>query len=121
MSFTPKGYHDHLEHYFSRAGHLSCFVSFNRWSNIMTFFGILGKKSDPCANTAIAPKMTLTSFCNFCIFRYAKTWADAFEKIPNLYAARPPLDDFFAWRDLRVMDEVRWYGWFIDYWMEVSN
>lgn len=50
--------------------------------------------------------------------RYAKTWAEAFELIPNLYSARPPLDDFLAWRDLRVMDEIHWYGWFIDYWME---
>lgn len=50
--------------------------------------------------------------------RYAKTWADAFELIPNLYSARPPLEDFLAWRDLRVMDEIHWYGWFIDYWME---
>jgi len=49
---------------------------------------------------------------------YAKTWAEAFELIPNLYSARPPLDDFLAWRDLRVMDEIHWYGWFIDYWME---
>jgi len=49
---------------------------------------------------------------------YAKTWAQAFDLIPNLYQERPPLDDFLAWRDLRVMDEVHWYGWFIDYWME---
>ena len=49
---------------------------------------------------------------------YAKTWHDAFEKIPNLYSQRPPIEDFYAWRDLRVMDEIHWYGWFIDYWME---
>ena len=53
--------------------------------------------------------------------RYAKTWADAFELIPNLYQQRPPLEDFRIWRDERVMDEVQWYGWFIDYWMEVRN
>ncbi len=53
--------------------------------------------------------------------RYAKTWADAFELIPNLYSARPPIEDFWEWRDLRVIDEIDWYGWFIDYWMEVSN
>ena len=28
------------------------------------------------------------------------------------------MEDFLAWRDLRVLDEVHWYGWFIDYWME---
>jgi len=49
---------------------------------------------------------------------YAKTWADSFENIPNLYSARPPLEDFLVWRDLRVIDEIHWYGWFIDYWME---
>eukprot|EP00553_Chaetoceros_curvisetus_P014523 CAMPEP_0204643934 /NCGR_PEP_ID=MMETSP0718-20130828/1087_1 /ASSEMBLY_ACC=CAM_ASM_000674 /TAXON_ID=230516 /ORGANISM="Chaetoceros curvisetus" /LENGTH=333 /DNA_ID=CAMNT_0051665317 /DNA_START=1 /DNA_END=1005 /DNA_ORIENTATION=+ len=49
---------------------------------------------------------------------YAKTWADAFELIPNLYSARPPIEDFWEWRDLRVIDEIDWYGWFIDYWME---
>ncbi|KAL9178722.1 hypothetical protein ACHAXT_003853 [Thalassiosira profunda] len=35
-----------------------------------------------------------------------------------LYRYRPPIDSFFEWRDLRVLDEVHWYGWFIDYWME---
>ena len=49
---------------------------------------------------------------------YAKTWEQSFAAIDNLYAARPPLEDFLAWRDLRVMEEVHWYGWFIDYWME---
>lgn len=51
---------------------------------------------------------------------YAKTWEQASELLTNLYAERPPLDDFRAWRDLRVMDEVHWYGWFIDYWMEAG-
>ena len=41
---------------------------------------------------------------------YAKTWAEASELMTNLYAERPPLDDFLAWRDLRVMDEIHWYG-----------
>ena len=35
-----------------------------------------------------------------------------------LYRFRPPIDSFFTWRDLRVIDEISWYGWFIDYWME---
>ena len=38
--------------------------------------------------------------------------------LDNLYFERPPMEDFLAWRDLRVLDEVHWYGWFIDYWME---
>ncbi|KAL7546017.1 hypothetical protein ACHAWF_009364 [Thalassiosira exigua] len=49
---------------------------------------------------------------------YAKTWDEATLNLENLYAARPPIEDFLAWRDLRVLDEVGWYGWFIDYWME---
>eukprot|EP00565_Helicotheca_tamesis_P008478 CAMPEP_0185725286 /NCGR_PEP_ID=MMETSP1171-20130828/1580_1 /TAXON_ID=374046 /ORGANISM="Helicotheca tamensis, Strain CCMP826" /LENGTH=402 /DNA_ID=CAMNT_0028393371 /DNA_START=84 /DNA_END=1292 /DNA_ORIENTATION=+ len=49
---------------------------------------------------------------------YAKTWEDAFKLIPNLYQERPPVDDFLAWRDERVFDEIKWYGWFIDYYME---
>lgn len=40
--------------------------------------------------------------------------------LENLYVERPPMEDFLAWRDLRVMDEVHWYGWFIDYWMEAG-
>ncbi|KAL7536409.1 hypothetical protein ACHAXR_012070, partial [Thalassiosira sp. AJA248-18] len=30
----------------------------------------------------------------------------------------PPVEAMYEWRDLRVMDECRWYGWFIDFWME---
>lgn len=30
--------------------------------------------------------------------------------IGKLYGERPPIEDFFEWRDLRVMDEVHWYG-----------
>jgi len=35
-----------------------------------------------------------------------------------LYKYAPPMSSFFTWRDARVMDEIDWYGWFIDYWME---
>jgi hypothetical protein len=49
---------------------------------------------------------------------YAKTFEEAYENLANLYAERPPLNDFLVWRELRVMDEIHWYGWFIDYWME---
>ena len=51
-------------------------------------------------------------------------WDIATAKVSNLnindvmYRYRPPIDSFFEWRDLRVMDEIQWYGWFIDYWME---
>ncbi|KAL7488015.1 hypothetical protein ACHAW6_013617 [Cyclotella cf. meneghiniana] len=49
---------------------------------------------------------------------YAKTWEEATLNIENLYATRPPIEAFFEWRDIRVMEEANWYGWFIDYWME---
>ena len=35
-----------------------------------------------------------------------------------IYNTRAPLAAFLVWRDLRVMEEISWYGWFIDYWME---
>jgi len=41
---------------------------------------------------------------------YAKTWDEASLLLDNLYSERPPLADFLEWRDLRVMDEVHWYG-----------
>jgi hypothetical protein len=49
---------------------------------------------------------------------YAKTFHEAYLRLDQLYAERPPLEDFEAWRDLRVLDEIHWYGWFIDYYME---
>ena len=49
---------------------------------------------------------------------YAKTFEEATVKIDNLYASRPPLEDFYKWRDERVLQEINWYGWFIDYYME---
>ena len=39
---------------------------------------------------------------------YAKTFDEATLKIGNLYAARPPIADFWEWRDERVMDEIHW-------------
>mmetsp|Transcript_10024 Transcript_10024/g.18277 ORF Transcript_10024/g.18277 Transcript_10024/m.18277 type:complete len:339 (+) Transcript_10024:816-1832(+) len=38
--------------------------------------------------------------------------------LDELYGERAPLEDFFLWRDEKVMDEIYWYGWEIDYWME---
>lgn len=35
-----------------------------------------------------------------------------------LYRFRAPLDSFMDWRDQRVMDEIKFFGWHIDYWME---
>jgi len=49
---------------------------------------------------------------------YATTWEDATLLSDNLYEDLPTTDDYHEWRDSRVLDEARWYGWFIDYWME---
>ena len=49
---------------------------------------------------------------------YAKTFDEATERIGNLYSERPPVEDFYQWRDERVLDEIHWYGWFIDFYME---
>jgi len=36
----------------------------------------------------------------------------------NLYSERAPINDFYVWRDERVLDEIDWYGWWIDFYME---
>ena len=49
---------------------------------------------------------------------YAKTWVEATEKIPCLYKGEIVEEHYVRWRDERTMDEIGWYGWLIDYWME---
>ena len=49
---------------------------------------------------------------------YAKTWAQATAMIPNLYKGTIFEVLYNSWRDERTMDEIGWYGWLIDYWME---
>ncbi|KAL7535009.1 hypothetical protein ACHAXR_006209 [Thalassiosira sp. AJA248-18] len=49
---------------------------------------------------------------------YAKTWEEATDKIPNLYLGEVHDELYTSWRDERTMDEIGWYGWLIDYWME---
>ncbi len=41
---------------------------------------------------------------------YAKTWEEASVNLQNLYNARPPMEDFLVWRDIRVIEEAHWYG-----------
>ena len=38
--------------------------------------------------------------------------------IPNLYKGTIFEVLYNSWRDERTMDEIGWYGWLIDYWME---
>jgi len=49
---------------------------------------------------------------------YAQTFDEAYARLDNLYQERPPLADFIKWRNLRIFDEIHWYSWFIDYYME---
>ena len=49
---------------------------------------------------------------------YAKTWEAATEKIPMMYKGTIYEVLYNGWRDERTMDEIGWYGWLIDYWME---
>ena len=49
---------------------------------------------------------------------YAKTWEEATEKIPDLFQGIIEADKYAMWRNERTMDEIGWYGWLIDYWME---
>ena len=51
---------------------------------------------------------------------YAETFDVAFANSAKLYRERPPLSDFLSWRDERVIEEISWYGWYIDYWMEAG-
>ena len=52
---------------------------------------------------------------------YATTWQQAIANEDNLYMSSAPMDDFLEWRDWRLIEELHWYGWFIDYWMEGGN
>lgn len=49
---------------------------------------------------------------------FAESYEEAAGLLDQAYSERPPVEDFREWRDERVLDEVHWYGWFIDYWME---
>ena len=49
---------------------------------------------------------------------YAKTWEEATDKIPDLFQGIIEADKYAMWRNERTMDEIGWYGWLIDYWME---
>ena len=49
---------------------------------------------------------------------YAKTWEEATDKIPNLFQGIIEADKYAMWRNERTMDEIGWFGWLIDYWME---
>ena len=49
---------------------------------------------------------------------YAKTWEEATERIPDLFQGIIEADKYAMWRNERFMDEIGWYGWLIDYWME---
>lgn len=49
---------------------------------------------------------------------YPQNYKDAQKHIEDLYGSSPPESDFVKWRDAHIVEEIHWYGWFIDYWME---
>lgn len=49
---------------------------------------------------------------------YANTAEAAYDLSDNLYQNRAPVDKYMEWRNNRTLNEIDWYSWFIDYWME---
>lgn len=49
---------------------------------------------------------------------YANTAEAAYNLSDNLYQNRAPVDKYMEWRNNRTLNEIDWYSWFIDYWME---
>lgn len=49
---------------------------------------------------------------------YATTCLEARAMSGNLFENQAPEEKYHEWKDSRVMDEIHWFGWFIDYWME---
>ena len=72
-----------------------------------------------CMFTFSLPRF-LINLCilNLLIFPDATTYEDAFLLKDNLFETQPGVNDYVEWRDSRVLDEIHWYGWYIDYWME---
>lgn len=67
----------------------------------------------------------ITTSCVLCIvYNFssphtdATTYEDAFLLKDHLFETQPGVNDYMEWRDSRVLDEIQWYGWHIDYWME---
>ncbi len=50
--------------------------------------------------------------------QYLDVYTQALRFQHNLYWARPPQSLFLTWRDEKVSEEIHWWSWFIDYWME---
>ena len=92
----------------------------------MIFFGILDmprhgqtvSSNTPRRYVPIVPlffSQSINFSHTFCILFDIAFYKTAQLNAENLYKNRPPLEDFYVWRDERVMEECLWYGWFIDY------
>ena len=65
------------------------------------------------------PRHAIVSYHNILSeINYAHTWQEAYEHKDEVYTRRPSLEQWIIWRDERCLEEIYWYGWFIDYWME---
>jgi len=49
---------------------------------------------------------------------YARDPVTAYKYISKVFTLRPPIEQWEKWRALRFNDEIKLWGWFIDYWME---
>lgn len=49
---------------------------------------------------------------------FVNTYPDALKAEGNLYSKIPSKEIFLEWRDVRLLDEIHWYSFFTDYYME---
>mmetsp|Transcript_9503 Transcript_9503/g.11944 ORF Transcript_9503/g.11944 Transcript_9503/m.11944 type:complete len:420 (+) Transcript_9503:45-1304(+) len=77
-----------------------------------------GKNADQVVMIVRNIRHTLAEYHDFVWdAEYTKTWEDA-TLDHDTNSEHPLLENFLNWRDERVMDEIDWYGWFIDFYME---
>jgi len=48
---------------------------------------------------------------------YAHTWELAYDRLPNVFTKRAPMETWTKWRDYRFWEEIVLWGWHIDFYM----
>ena len=65
------------------------------------------------------PRWALPSYHQTLVeIEFSTTWAQSYILRDEVYTRRPPLEDWYLWREQRFEVEIKKWGWFIDYWME---
>lgn len=49
---------------------------------------------------------------------YSTDWETSYSKKHKVYTLRPPVSDWEYFRDERFDEEMHWWAWYIDFWME---